>query len=387
MSDYGMNMALVGNRNRATILNYINKKGSASRKEIAEATSLTAAAVTQISQGLIKEGVLYENGQLMGTGAGRKQVMLDINYNCRYVLSVNIEQTHTVIALCNMKGDAAEVVRLATDATAEPKDFLNKVSVKCKKLLNGLDWEILSKVSAVSVGIPGIVNTETGKSVHAYGIWEEEVDVCEILSTQLSLPCFIFNNVNAFAQASSLYGIGKDYDNMLVVKWGPGVGGTILVDNRVYDGRHGKAAELGHYIVRKNGPVCNCGRRGCLETLVSYTALNKILSFEEGGFAKAYETSDEKRKQTVEEVIDLFARSLVNTVTVLAPDRVILCGFMFREEKARQLLIRKISEYDAPLAERRILYTSLSDKEEYVGPVAAYVQMTLGDGVSGSFFA
>lgn len=365
-------MALVGNRNRATILNYINKKGSASRKEIAEATGLTAAAVTQISQGLIKEGVLTETGELQGTGAGRKQVILHIDYNCCYVLSVNIEQAHTTIALCNMKGEAVRIEKMDTEATVSPESFLFKVADCCQKMLDSVDKNIHTKVSGISVGIPGVVDSEAGKAVHAYGIWEEEVEVCKILTYKLSLPCYIFNNVNAFSLASSIYGIGKNYDNILVIKWGPGVGGTILVDGRIYDGRHGKAAEIGHYIVRKNGPVCNCGRRGCLETMVSYSALNKVVSFDEGGFAKAYVAADLEKKNKIDEAIDLFARSLVNTVTVLAPDRVILCGFMFKEEKTREQLTDCIREYDEDLANRRILYTSLSDQEEYIGPVAAY---------------
>lgn len=396
MPDYGMNMALVGNRNRSTILNYINKKGSASRKEIAEATSLTAAAVTQISQGLIKEGVLVETGILEGSGAGRKQVGLCIDYNCRYVLSVNIEQAHTVIALCNMKGevkdasakvkagvkanakgDVEAIVKLETDTSLSPEAFLQRISDECRAILGNTKKNVLSKVTGVAVGIPGIVDQELGIAKHAYGIWEDEVKVCEYLEDTLGLPCYIFNNVNAFAQASSLYGIGRNYDNMLVIKWGPGVGGTILVDNRVYDGRHGKAAEIGHYIVRKNGNICNCGRRGCLETVVSYSALNRVVKFDEGGFAKAYTQADDKQKQTIDEAIDMFARSIVNTVTVLAPDRVILCGFMFREPQTRELLLARISEYDPSLSARRILYTELSECEEYIGPVAAYVQRIL----------
>ncbi len=373
MPDFGMNMALVGNKNRSTILNYINKKGSASRKEIAEATSLTAAAVTQISQGLIKDGVLEETGILNGTGAGRKQVGLKINYKCKYVFSVNIEQAHTVIALCDMRGEAENLTEIETDHTKTPEEFLLRIAGICKKLLAKASDEVKEKTESISVGIPGIVDSGSGTAVHAYGIWDESVNVVEILSRATGLHCIVSNNVNAFAQASSIYGIGKKYDNMLIIKWGPGVGGTILVDNKVYDGRHGKAAEIGHYIVAKNGPACNCGRRGCLETKVSFSALNRILSFKEGGFNEAFSGADEKQKKDITESLDLFARSIVNTVTVLAPDRVVLCGFMFKEEKTRELLIQKVAEYDKALAEHRILYTMLYDKEEYIGPVAAYV--------------
>jgi len=377
MADYGMNMALVGNRNRATILNYINKKGSVSRKEIAEATGLTAAAVTQISQGLIKDGILVELGTMDGEGAGRKRVMLDINYNCRYVVSVNIEQRRTVIAICNMKGDAVCRSTVETDTSVDAEIFVERLCDTCEELIKGLKEIIRSKLTAVSVGIPGIVDRSRGVSVHAYGIWDREVGVCRIMEEKLKMPCVISNNVDAFAQASSLYGIGRNFDNILVLKWGPGVGGTIVIDNKVYDGRHGKAAEIGHFIVRKNGRKCNCGRNGCLETVVSFGALNQVISFSEGQFESAYGIADEKQKEMLYDAVELFARSIVNTITVLAPDRVILCGFLFKEEILRDKFLEAVKEFDPSYAERRILYTELSEVEDYVGPVASYVMNAL----------
>ncbi len=376
MSDSGMNMALVGNRNRVTILNYINKKGSASRKEIADATGLTAAAVTQISQGLIKEGILNELGTMDGEGAGRKRVLLEINYNCRYVVSVNIEQTHTIIALCNMKGNELAMDEIPTDVCVAPEKFLDMISEKIEEMLASLKPAILKKVAAISVSVPGIVDRENGIATHAYGIWNSPVNVCELMTKRLNMPCIITNNVDAFAEASSLYGVGRNYDNILVIKWGPGVGGTMLIDNKVYDGRHGKATEIGHFIVRKNGARCNCGRLGCLETVVSYNALNKIVSFDEGEFTRAYQGADAKEKATLDEAIDLFAASIVNIITVMAPDRVILCGFLFKEDAIRRKFLDAVASYDASLTERRILYTELSGSEGFIGPVAAYIART-----------
>ena len=68
--------------------------------------------------------------------------------------------------------------------------------------------------------------------------------------------------MNAFAMAELLYGMGREYDNLLIIKWGPGVGSAIVIDDQLYEGRHGKAAELGHYIVERDGRLCGCGRQG-----------------------------------------------------------------------------------------------------------------------------
>ena len=140
-----------------------------------------------------------------------------------------------------------------------------------------------------------------------------------------------------------------------MIKWGPGIGSTIVIDNKVYEGRHGKTAELGHVIVEKNGKACSCGKKGCLETLLSAETFSKI-------------KSEEKRDYS----IDLFARSIVNTCSIIAPNRIILSGPLFADIKLRKKLISYCSEYDPSYNENRILYTSLSGKENYIGPVAVF---------------
>ena len=199
--------------------------------------------------------------------------------------------------------------------------------------------------------------------------------VCEILERQLGYPVVIENNVNAFAIAELMYGFGRKYDNLLVIKWGPGVGSTIIIDNKVYEGRHAKAAELGHFIVERDGAVCDCGRRGCLETKVSYKAMAAQKPFSQNAFGEAYhKAKTQGDAQVFDEAIDLFARTIVNSITILAPNRVVLCGRLFQDEEIRARLIEQCKQYDVGCDEKRIIYSVLAEKEDYIGPVAAFVQ-------------
>lgn len=378
MKHSGMNMGSVKKQNRSSILNYICEVGPVSRKDIAEMTGLTPAAVTQICNDFIEQGLLFETGQIgESTGAGRKKVMVDLNYDYAYLYSVNIEKEQTTVALTNLKGTVVERHQILTKTGGAPKQLINDVIQLCRSM-EAMHPEWTEKIAGISVGIAGIVDKQRGCSVHAYGIWNEEVPVCELLQQALGYPTIIENNVNAFALAELMFGTGKDYDNLLVIKWGPGVGSTIVIDHKVYDGRHGKAAELGHFIIDRDGKLCSCGRHGCLETKVSYQALSEQTPFLPENFGEAYRTAKQKGTSEIfDEAIDLFARTIVNSVTILAPNRVILCGKLFLDSEIRSQLIQNCKRYDERYDENRIFYSTLWKQEDYIGPVATFVQTVI----------
>lgn len=353
MKPNGLNMGQVKKQNRSSILRYMNAIGPVSRKDIADVTGLTAAAVTQISGAMLEEGILKEVGIVANEkSAGRKKILLEINYDFAYIISVNIEQEKTLVALTNLKGDPVDKASLST--TVDANKLLDDVVTAVMKLQKKHPAEA-SKVAGVCVVVPGLVDKEQGVSIHAYGIWEEEVAIKEYLKGQLHLDVIVENNVNALGNAQLLFDHGKTYDNLLIVKWGPGVGSSIIIDRKVYDGRNGKAAEIGHFIVEKDGKRCSCGKRGCLTTKISSSAL------EEAGASY------------MAEAIDLFARSVVNSMTMLAPNRVILCGSMFHDKKVQSDFIAGCAYYDAHYNDKRILASNLIKQEAYIGPVATFV--------------
>ena len=369
MNYSGMNMEQVKRQNRAAILNYIVEAGPISRKEIAETTGLTPAAVTQICNSLMESGILRELGTASSKGVGRKQVLVDLDYEFAYVYAINIEPESVVIAISNLKGDAKATTSFKLNRKDKPEVVLKEIA----KMAKGLAKEYKDlPLKAVSVGISGLVDKERGVSVHAYGIWEEEVEVASILEKEFSLPVMIENNVNALAFAEKIFGFGKKFDNIMLIKWGPGVGSSLILHKELYEGTDRKAAELGHYIVEKDGDKCSCGRRGCLETKVSYSALSKIAKFTPDTFGEVL-----NKETGLRDALDLFARCVVNAITIVSPNRVILCGSLFQDENVRKSLIKNCKAYDPTIDETRILYTSFGEKENYIGPVANFVRTAI----------
>ncbi|MGN0240885.1 MAG: ROK family protein, partial [Candidatus Weimeria sp.] len=320
MNQTGMNMASLKKLNQYKILRYLNANGSASRHELAEKMGLTPASLTQITRRLKTVGLLRECGEYTESGKGRKQILLEVNPDWRYIVSISIEVNKTTAAITDLLGNEHSIISIPADTDSDPDSYLRKV---CHSVIDMMDGFVSSyqkkngrkpDFMGVSVGIPGIVDRDAGTSIRAYGIWDVQVDVAGVIGKELDMPVSVENNVNAFASAELIYGEGRKHDDLLLVKWGPGVGSTIVTGGEIYEGRGGKAAELGHLIVKKHGRKCTCGKCGCLETEISLEAVmlklrNAGLSEKElePDFADIYDKTagnGSSAAEVLEEVVD-----------------------------------------------------------------------------------
>jgi len=365
--DAGINMTRVKRQNKSLILKYLNKTGPVSRKDIAEAVGLTGASVTNICAELLEEKLIYEVGvDSKANGSGRPKILVDINYDSRLIFAFNIEADRSTVALCNMAGSVVDKKSIETDSSMSPKSFLLSLCHLAKEMSQ-------YNVSAVSIGIVGPVDKENGISKHAYGIWKEPVDIKSIVEEEMKLPCIVENNVNAITKATMLLGIGRKYDNLHIIKWGPGVGSAVVIDGEIYEGINGRAAEMGHIIIEKNGLKCTCGRRGCLETRVSISALQRIAPFDRTDFYEVYKLADSKARHEFDLAIDLFARAIVNTITLFAPNCVVLSGYLFNSSQMREKVIEACKAYSDTINKSTIIANSLMKDEDFIGPVGAYL--------------
>lgn len=399
----GINLGNVKVSNRSAILKLLNDKGSMSRKDIAVSLGLTPATVTLISTELISSGILCEKGEMAEEKrAGRRKVSIDINYQYKYVLSVSIEAAEIVIAISDLKGQCLAAKGMATDPSLPPEELLKTVAAEGKALM----WEQgIKKDSVLGVGVslPGPVKRDTGVSLHAYRIWNEAVPVKELLNGYLDLPVIAENNVKAFAEGELIYGSGKKQENLLFIKWGPGVGSAIIIENRIYDSQNSKTAEIGHYIVEPGGLQCRCGRRGCLETHVATHAIvdrvrrsctkeqmpilydflkGRPENLEVRTMEQWVALADSGLQKILDDIIDRLARTVVNTITLLAPDQVIVYGFMFEMETVWERFLDFCTYYDSYYNGKYIKKSTLSDRIGYIGPVAVVVnELFFGTGI------
>ncbi len=375
----GMNMSTIKNKNKNAILSYINDIVAVSRIDVAEATGLTGASVTQLTTELIRDGYLREIGlsDEVRHKAGRKKILLELNPEYAYVITVNIEPEITSLALVNFQGKALTIKKLKTNKAIAAEEYLNFLILEIKEIINSLSSRNKNKVKAVSVGITGNVDKEKGISIFANGIWNKSVSIKDILEKELNIPVLVENNIKALSLAELLYGIGRKCNSFMVIKWGPGLGSAFITDNKVYEGYNGQTAEIGHVIVDSNGEKCSCGRSGCLETKISYTALRNIMNFNPDTFESDYLNSNLETKKRIDEIISLLARTIVNSGVLFFPKYIILEGSLFSNKIIRNKLIEYCKSFDQEYDENRILFSELYNQEEYIGLAAVFVNKFL----------
>jgi glucokinase len=122
-------------------------------------------------------------------------------------------------------------------------------------------------LSGIGIGVPGQVDYKKGIIYNLTNVrgWKK-VPLKDILQKRLHIPVFVDNDANAACLGESEWGAAKGYKDIVCITLGSGVGGALIIDRRLYRGRGYSATEIGHICIDKDGPQCNCGSRGCLET-------------------------------------------------------------------------------------------------------------------------
>jgi glucokinase len=194
--------------------------------------------------------------------------------------------------------------------------------------------------AAVGVVVPGIVDETAGVAGYAANLGWRDVPLRALLRERLASaarpagpPVAVGHDVRAGGLAEGRIGAGHGVDRFLFVPLGTGIAGAIGIDGRVEAGAHGSAGEIGHIVVRPGGPVCGCGRLGCLEALASAAAVGRAWAAACGDpdataadAAKAVASGDARAAAVWDEAVAALADGLVTALTLLDPRLVVVGG-------------------------------------------------------------
>ncbi|MBM9505199.1 ROK family protein [Actinacidiphila acididurans] len=187
--------------------------------------------------------------------------------------------------------------------------------------------------AAAGVAVPGIVDERAGVAVYAANLGWDNVPLRALVSERLGgVPVALGHDVRTGGLAEGRIGAGNGADRFLFLPLGTGIAGAIGIDGRIEAGAHGYAGEIGHIVVRPDGPVCGCGQRGCLESLASAAAVSRAWAVASGDpeadaadCAVAVEAGDPRAVTVWQEAVDALAAGLVTGLTLLDP-RVLIIG-------------------------------------------------------------
>jgi N-acetylglucosamine repressor len=259
------NRDLIRAINRSHILNVIKTHGPIGRAEIARRTGLSPATVTSISAKLISQDLVLEKSAGDSSG-GRPPILLVINSKGGHVVGIKLTETLAVCALTDLNAMilAKSSMRLSGHGPAQVADDLARMVLSFIR-----EQKIAKKqLLGVGIGVAGIVDAEAGilRQSPIYG-WDN-VPIRDMLQSKLHIPVYIENDVNTLTLTEKWFGHGRGLDNFLTVTVGRGIGLGIVANGQFYRGQTGGAGEFGHTTINPDGPLCACGKHGCLEAYV-----------------------------------------------------------------------------------------------------------------------
>lgn len=243
-----------------------------SRTDIAEELGLTRAGVTIIINDLIENGIILET-ESRSTPSGRPPVVLELNPKCGLVAAVDMGATHLSVAVGDFSARIIDETEQTFLIAGGPEQCLHEVDLALKLLMTRCNLE-LKDLTAIGISVPGPVVTNAGM-VMAPPImpgWDR-FPICETLEKLWGVPVTLNNDADLGALGEWAYGAGRGEKNLAFIKVGSGIGAGLILNQQIFVGSTGSAGEIGHLAVEKNGPLCTCGNRGCLEAFASGRAI------------------------------------------------------------------------------------------------------------------
>ena len=249
-----------------------------------------------------------------------------------YALGIDIGGTNTVVGLVNKEGKVLGTDSVKTQSFPVLKEYVKTVSKLAKDLIAKNNVSI-DDIVGLGIGVPN-ANYYTGNIEKAPNLpWKQDkVPLAKMFREELNIPVTITNDANAAALGEKMYGVAKDMDNFIMITLGTGVGSGIVINGQLVYGHNGFAGELGHVIIERNGRLCGCGRRGCLETYCSATGIVRTAKERNTPFLTSKDIYDAAVKGD-ETAIDIFketgtrlGRALADMVVFSSPEAFVLFG-------------------------------------------------------------
>ena len=241
--------------NRRLIFDMLFPENRMSRASLGKATGLSRAALSDISSEMINEGLLYELGTEETQGRGKPGTILTIDPERVRLVCVDLSQpcvaTGAILDLRAKVLNRRELV-FSTDEEPGPGDVMD--------LVRQLVQDAGDNVRGISIAVPGVVSP-AGTVISSSNLHWNNVPIRGIIEDEFGIPTYVDNDTNAALTAERFLSHS----------------GENLINGSIVRGDDSSAGEIGHIVIDPNGPRCECGKYGCLETFVSATALKATI--------------------------------------------------------------------------------------------------------------
>lgn len=261
---------------------------------------------------------------------------------------IDLGGTKIQAAIVDAGGDVIGQARRPTPTSGGPADVAEAMAEALRAAAEETGVEPAA-LAGVGVGSPGDADEKTGVVSSARNLpgWEGSFPLAEALKEALGAGVRVGNDVQVATEAEFHLGAGQEFQSLIGVFWGTGVGGGLVLDGKPWLGR-GAAGEIGHMVVERGGAKCPCGRRGCLEAYAGRSAMEAEARRRHGDgdktdlfhlmekhekprltsgiWARALDHGDHLAEKLIERAVEALGTGIASAVNLLDPEAVILGG-------------------------------------------------------------
>lgn len=272
----------------------------------------------------------------------------------QFYIGVDLGGTKIYTAICNELGEIFNEEVIATEVDKGPEQIVDKIINSIKKVSKNIKAE---EVKAIGIGSPGPLNIKEGLIVSPPNLPIRNFNIVDKIKSEFKLPTFLDNDANAATLGEYIFGAGKGTENMIYITASTGVGGGAILNGKIYRGSTSNALEIGHTTISRDGRVCGCGNRGCVESMSSGIYIEKmandLIGEEKETTLKNYEKitakevfteaakGDQVSNYILSETLSYLGMAVANCANIFDPDKIIIGGGI---TKGGSIVLGKINE-------------------------------------------
>ncbi len=258
---------------RRLTLRALLDNGPLSLTDLAKKTGMTLPVVSIIVSSLRRSRLVVDGSDGVASQVGRPPSIVKLNASAGFILGVDIGRLFTNFVVLDLGTNIVAQTRRKSVTLGNDIRVLSELEKEIRIVLTEAkaSWD---KVLGIGISLPGMVRGKQGLGETYFNFGEEPVT--EILSKRFDKPVHLEHDLEAMAFGERWFGAARNIDNAVCINVGWGLGVGIVIDGKVYYGEDGYAGEFGHIQVVKNGELCYCGKKGCLETVASGRAVTRL---------------------------------------------------------------------------------------------------------------
>ena len=279
---------------------------------------------------------------------------------------IDLGGTQVRVALARSDGRLVASIKTKTPLLATPQDMVDWAAAEIDRHRGR------EKVRSITIAAPGPIDLKRGVLVNPPNLPWQNVPLVAMMGRATGAKVHLANDADMAGLGEFHHGAGRGSRNMVYITWSTGVGGGLIIDGKLHRGAHGTAGEIGHIIIDPNGPLDNCGQRGCLEAFVSGTALPRQTGLTAAELFTAAARGDRQALLVVEGAARYMGIALISLTNALDPEIFVIGGGVSRSWALvyrTMIATLRSSPFIKPARRPRLRRARLGDRAGQVGAV------------------